>query len=911
MLGPGTRLGPYEIQSALGAGGMGEVYRAKDTKLGRDVAIKVLPSSLTSDPERLARFGREAQVLASLNHPNIAAIHHLETTGDAPALVMELVEGESLADRIARGPVPIDEALPIAKQIAEALEAAHEQGVIHRDLKPANIKVRPDGTVKVLDFGLAKLADSNPSSNLSSAGLSMSPTITSPTLVSGVGVLLGTAAYMSPEQAKGKPADKRSDIWAFGCVLYEMLVGRAVFVGDDVADTLANVLKAQPDWSLIPQDVSPSVHLLLRRALEKDRSRRLAHLAAAVFALEEAESSPHLATKDPRRISKPARLAIAAIAVVSLVVAGTAVLLQRSNAPQSAPIRVTLRVGPNNSVLAGSGQPVLAVSGDGRRIAYATGEGLYVQELSRFEPTLIYRAEARQTIASPAFSPDGQFIAFYSVLDQSIHRIEVSGGADVRVCRTSFPYGIAWDRVGIVFGQGEAGIGRCTVAGGQPEQLIRVSAAELADEPQILPDNDHILFTIASREAGVVAPWDTAQVVVQSLKTGERKAVIQGGSGARYVNGRLFYALGAVIFAVPFDVNRLATTGDAVAVVEGVRRAGVTGVAHYAISSSGTLYYIPGPDTSLVANKLVAIADATGTATRLPLPARPYSQIRASPDGSRLALLTEDAKEATIWTYSVGSGAALQRLTIGGRNRFPVWSGDGQQIAFQSNRDGTPAVFVQRVDGTVPAARLTDPASGEEHIPESWSPDGRQILVSTLRTGMYELGVLSVGQRTLQSLHVRSVQPIGAVFSPDGRWIAYATSTATGPAAVPDRGIYVQPFPPTGAIYQAPTVGLDFHPAWSARGERLFYVPSNISGKMTSVSVTVTGPHAVTFGQPVTVPATVTGNRTSGSPRAWDVLRDGRFVGLADAEEPAAANANEIRAVINWFTELQQRVPTR
>jgi serine/threonine-protein kinase len=896
--------------SAIGAGGMGEVYSARDTRLKRDVALKILPELFASDPDRIARFQREAEVLASLNHPNIAAIHGLEESEGTRALVMELVDGETLADRIARGPIPVDEALPIAKQIAEALEVAHDQGIIHRDLKPANIKVRPDGTVKVLDFGLAKLAEPSVSTTTGPSALSMSPTITSPAMMTGVGVLLGTAAYMSPEQAKGRPADKRSDIWAFGCVLYEMLVGRSAFVGDDVADTLANVLKAQPDWSLIPADVPPPVHLLLRRALEKDRNRRVADPAAAVFALEEAESVPHLSTKDPRRDStKRVKFAIAAMAVVSLVVAGTVVWMRRSSAPQSAPIRVTLRVGPNNSVLAGSGQPVLAVSADGRRIAYATGEGLYVQELSRFEPTLIYRAEARQTIASPTFSPDGQFIAFYSVLDQSIHRIEASGGADVRVCRTSFPYGITWDRMGIVFGNGNAGIERCAVSAGQPEQLIRVSAAELADEPQILPDNDHIVFTVASREEG--PRWDTAQVVVHSLKTGERKAVIHGGSSARYVNGRLFYAVGAVIFAVPFDVNRLATTGDAVAVVEGVRRGGVTGVAHYAISNSGTLYYIPGPDTSLVANKLVAIADATGAVTRLPMPPRPYSQIRASPDGRRLAVSTEDPNEATIWTYSVGSGAALQRLTIGGRNRFPVWSADGQRIAFQSDREGRPAVFVQRVDGTVPAARLTDPGPSEEHIPESWSPDGRQILVSILRSGAYELGVLSVGERTLQSLHVRSLQPMGAVFSPDGRWIAYATSTATGPAAVPDRGVYVQPFPPTGAIYQAPTVGLDFHPSWSANGDRLFYVPSNISGKMTSVSLTATGSHAVTFGQPVTVPATVTGNRTSGSPRAWDVLPDGRLVGLADAEEPTSGNANDIRVVINWFTELQQLVPTR
>jgi serine/threonine-protein kinase len=487
-LAAGTHLGTYEIISALGAGGMGEVYRARDTKLGRDVAIKILPESLTSDPDRLARFTREAQVLAALSHPNIAAIYHVEDAEGSPAIVMELVEGETLADRIARGRIPVDEALAIARQVADAVEAAHEQGIIHRDLKPANIKVRSDGIVKVLDFGLAKLAEPTAATATNPSPLSMSPTITSPVLMTGVGVLLGTAAYMSPEQAKGRPADKRSDIWAFGCVLYEMLSGKRAFEGEEVSETLASVLAREPDWTALPATVAPAIRTVLHRCLDKDRRKRIAHIAAASFALEEAAALGAAASTDEvqPRIDSAVTTAVAQLRRRMRVrLALTARSPRLSSAPSSPRpfwygtrptppriVQLTVATTSATALTMNGADRDLGITPDGSRVVYDGNNGteLFVRSLDALEPLSLYKGLPR----APFISPDGQWVGFIDNLN-TLKKVAITGGPAVTIAQLDgASRGAVWmpDDT-IVFAAAGSGVGLQQVAaGGGPVKVL-------------------------------------------------------------------------------------------------------------------------------------------------------------------------------------------------------------------------------------------------------------------------------------------------------------------------------------------------------------------------------------------------------------------------------------------------------
>ena len=590
----GTRLGPYEIAAQIGEGGMGEVYQATDTNLARQVAIKVLPASVAADPERLARFDREAKTLAALNHPSIAQVHGLEDADGIKALVMELVEGPTLADRIAHGAIPVDEALPIAKQIAEALEAAHEQGIIHRDLKPANIKVRPDGTVKVLDFGLAKALD--PASALgASAGqaLSQAPTITTPAMTMA-GMILGTAAYMSPEQARGKPLDKRADIWAFGCVLYEILAGKRAFAGEDVTDTLAAVVRSEPSWDALPDAVSPTLRVYLRRCLHKDSKQRVGDIRDMRLALEGAfETGVSHAEKSlaaPEPVWRRA-LPLALAAALGALIVG---FLTWNPLPQDAPAvtRFTYDL-PDGTPFRIANQTIMAFSPDGRHFVYNTqaGGGLYLRTMGELEARLILGTQ--EFLTSPFFSPDGESVGY--VQGGELKRIAISGGAPVIICAATNPSGISWalDDT-ILFGQSD-GILRVSANGGTPELIIPATEGEQMDGPQLLPDGESVLFSVTT--ATGTTRWDQAQIVVQSLATGERTVVLSGGSDARYVpTGHLVYALRDALFAVAFDADRLEVQGRPVSVVEGVRRstAGNTATANYGVSDQGTLVYAAG-----------------------------------------------------------------------------------------------------------------------------------------------------------------------------------------------------------------------------------------------------------------------------------------------------------------------------
>jgi serine/threonine-protein kinase len=496
----GTRVGPYVVDALLGAGGMGEVYRAHDTRLRRDVALKILPPASAADPERQARFQREAQVLASLDHSNIAAIYGLEESAGVTALVLQLVEGDTLADRIARGAIAVGEALPIAQQIAEALEAAHEKGVIHRDLKPANVKITPEGQVKVLDFGLAKFGQTDrtvePDRSSGNAHATVSPTITTPAMMTGVGVILGTAAYMSPEQAKGRPADKRSDVWAFGCTLYEMLTARRAFAGDDIAETLAAVIRAEPDWEALPPLPAP-VLALLKRCLVKDRRERISDIAAALFALREAAAGRQL-TDAAVRTASPGRSRLRSVASYLAVVVMTGTITSalwwsfRTSAAPSLVMRFAVDL-PDDARFISTAHRMVAISPDGAKIVYQTSRGLHVRSLSASSEKMI-----PTTGINLAFSPDGEWVASFYPLERAIQKVPIAGGTAIKICDLSeAPSGMSWDGDDIVIGQGSEGIARVPASGGKPEVIARVQSGEFAAAPHMLPDGNSLLFTLA------------------------------------------------------------------------------------------------------------------------------------------------------------------------------------------------------------------------------------------------------------------------------------------------------------------------------------------------------------------------------------------------------------------------------
>ena len=902
----GSRIGPYEIVSAIGAGGMGEVYRARDAKLGRDVAIKVLPAEFALDPDRLARFTREAQVLASLNHQNIAAIYGFEEN----ALVLEFVDGPTLADRIAQGAIPIDEALPIARQIAEALEAAHDQGIIHRDLKPANIKVRPDGTVKVLDFGLAKLAQApGPGPQASAGGLTLSPTITTPAMTQ-VGMILGTAAYMSPEQAKGREADRRSDIWSFGCVLYEMLTGRRAFDGDDVSDTLAAVLRADPDWSALPAGTPQRIRALLRRCLRKDVQKRLPHIAMARFEIDEQPDPITLVTPaavKPTTVRRAMPVAIGVVLAAAITSGVWWALKPASTPPSVTRFAITL---PEGQAFTGIGRHVIDVSRDGTQLVYAANRRLYRRTLGELDAIPIAGSENPTGVASPAFSPDGRWIAFIGAVPGggwAIQKIPSGGGSPqivANIGQTAF--GMSWSTEGILFGAGQRGIQRVSPNGGAPEQVVPVTPGQMAINPRMLPGGDAVLYT----RPGVDSTSDESEIVVHSLKSGTDTIVVKNGRDARYVDtGHVLYAVGGVVYAVAFDPKQTATTGDPVPVINGVSRTGAYGVvgsgAQFSVSDNGALAYMPGAAVATQAQLDLALIDRTGRVERLMLPRRAYEAPRVSPDGKQIAVSASGSnKEAVVLIYDLSGTTSPRPLTFGGRNRFPIWSGDGQRIAFQSDREGDLAIFVQRMDGNGQAERLTKPDKGTSHVPDSWSPDGEHLLFSETKGLEVSSWIVSVKDKQVAPFgDIHSLLPVDAVFSPNGKWVAYQSGRPG------DNAIYVQPFPPTGPKYKVSEGSTAHHPAWSRNGKEIIYIPAQANAVVASVNAQ---PGFSVGKTTVELPA----KGQEGGPasiRAYDVMPDGRLLAVVSAESQPSdvTDVAQIRVVLNWTEELKRLVPTR
>jgi Tol biopolymer transport system component len=923
-LSSGTCLGPYEIVAAVGAGGMGEVYRARDTRLKRDVALKILPESFASDADRLARFQREAEVLASLNHPNIAAIHGLEESDGVRALVMELVDGETLADRIARGPIPIDEALPIAKQIAEALEAAHEQGIIHRDLKPANIKVTPNGVVKVLDFGLAKLSESAGGQPSVGGPVSLSPTITSPALMTGVGVLLGTAAYMSPEQARGKAADKRSDIWAFGCVLYEMLTSKRTFSSDEIADTLAFVVTKDPDWSALPAATPSSIRKLLRRCLEKDRKRRLPDAGSARLELEDALSAPpdQSAAPGARRlqpeISAWRRSLPWASAVVALVIGGAAVWVSapwRTPAPPALR-RLSVELGADVSLLTDQGAAAV-LSPDGQTLAFvaqpsgATLSQLYVRRLAELQPKALNGAEGAR---DPFFSPDGQWIGFFA--GGKLKKISVGGGSAVTLADAPNSRGAAWtDDDSIVFqpinaqtlGSRSGSLMRIRASGGMPQQLTTLVGDEVTHRwPQMLPGGKAVLFTAHNT---TTAGYEDANIIVQSLIDGSRKTVVRGGYFARYApSGHLVYLHEGTVFAAPFDIESFTLKGQPTPVLDGVTTNAGFGGAQFAFSSTGSLVYVQGSRFDL--NAPILWMNRKGSTSVLRSTRAVWSNPQFSPDGRFLAIDINGAAGAVgdIWIYDPGRDA-LSRLTFGATNQRAVWTPDGRHIAFSSRRgDGSIYnIYWQPADGTGDVQRLTE--SKYSQLPASWHPSGKFLAFTE--------GIIPGKSNDLMILPMEGNEASGwkpgrpyvflstplnesePVFSPDGRWVAYASNESSLQA----NDVYVRPFPGPGGKWQISTDGGN-QPAWSRSGRELFY--RTPEGRLMVVSYTVEG-DSFRADKPQAVAETRTNNTIRG--RAYALHPDSQRFAVAATPQDTGAKQDKVVFVFNFFDELRRLAP--
>ena len=879
----GQTLSHYKIIEKLGQGGMGEAYRAEDTNLSREVAIKVLPEQFTQDPQRLARFEREAKLLASLNHPNIAAIYGLEEADGMRFLSLELVPGETLQERVAKGPLPVEEALEICRQMADGVEAAHEKGVIHRDLKPANVKVTPEGKVKILDFGLAKAFEAEPPVT----DISQSPTLTEE--MTRAGVILGTAAYMSPEQAKGKQVDKRADIFAFGAVLFELLTGKKAFEGETITETIAKVLESEPKWELLPENTPWTIRTLLRRCLTKDPHDRLDGIANVRIEIKMALSEP--TTVSPRMVSaaQPARRlwAMAVGLVVGAVVAGLGVwLFIQPSLPEQPLNRFVVRPLPPVLLVSGFTNEV-AISPDGRQLVYmGVGEGgtqLYLRSLDDFEDRPI--PVPANSGGAVFFSSDSKSIGFFA--DNKLKKTSLAGGSPITLCDVpGGGFSGDWFEDTIVFIDNSGqGLYRVSANGGEPEMLATLNSDEGEqgyDLPEFLPDGKDLLFTILSTSG--------FQTALLSLETGERKVVLENARQARYLStGHLLYEQSRTgnLMAVPFDLAALEVTGDSVPVVQGVRQ-NLSSQVDYAISDNGTLVYVPRPSSGNL-NRTLVWVDRKGQEE--PLAAEPQGYIgpRISPDGSRLAITVRESGGDDVWIYDL-EREILTRLTFDPTaDHYPVWTPDSRRIVFDSARVGEGHnLFWKAADGTGQAERLT--TSPVNQTANSFSPDGKRLVFLEA-----SLQVLSMeGERTSQPLFQSQFSETKAKISPDGHWIAYE-SNESGQLEV-----YVRPFPNVeDGKWQISRDG-GTEPVWAPRGQELFYR----NGQAMMVVGIKTEP-TFTQGSPVVL---FTGRYTMGSAVVnYDISSDGQRFLMIKEEEATTA---QINVVLNWFEELKRLVPT-
>jgi eukaryotic-like serine/threonine-protein kinase len=813
-LAAGSRLGPYEILSPLGTGGMGEVYRARDATLHRDVALKVIPALFALDVDRLARFRREAQVLAALNHPNIAAIYGFEESNNVRALVMELIEGEDLSAQIARGPMPLADALPIARQIAEALEAAHEQGIIHRDLKPANIKVRPDGKVKVLDFGLAKaFVSDRPTPDLSQA-----PTRTAATRE---GLILGTPAYMSPEQARGTPVDKRTDVWAFGCVLYQVLTGREAFPGNTVSDVIAAILEREPNWEALPAQTPAPIRRLLRRCLDRDRKRRLRDMGDALADIDEAGNPRALEVQTPTSVAS-ARLGrytvlLATTAVAAAIVTALTVSNLTRPTPQP-PTRFTIPAPPGAQIT----HAVPALSPDGRTLVFAACTKCNTEDLDDW---VAYRRplDRLQEVPIPGvkgaffffFSPDGRSLGFCT--RDGLKKVSLAGGPPVALYDGTV-LGADWGADDtIVFGS-DSGLMRISAAGGKPQPITTSNPGKRHMWPTILPGGRGVLFTVweGSPNAGI------GQIAAVALETRKERILLKGSGPRFFAPGHVIFGRQGSLWAIPFDERRLDVTGEALPVLEGAAFQPQFGLAALTVARNGSLAYLTGDLPRPPARALVWVS-RQGHAEAFNLPAASYGWARVSPDGTSIALdIVDRLGSSAIWIYDIARGTNRKLTDRPGMNLCPLWSQD-QRVVFTS---GPPfSFFSQRADGIGPARQLiTNSVAGGQALlaASSWSPDGKTLVFSYLtgpqggENASSDIGVLTTnGKGAWNPLLQTEAAEVAPAISPDGAWIAYS-SNRTGRFE-----IYVERFPDLGGQIVSTSGGVE--PLWSLSGTEVFY----------------------------------------------------------------------------------------
>ena len=886
-LSVGTKFGAYEVLEPIGKGGMGEVFRARDTKLNRDVALKVLPDLFADDPDRLARFQREAEVLASLNHPNIAQIYGLEESGGVRALVLELVEGPTLADRIEQGSIPLDEAIAIARQITDALEAAHEAGIIHRDLKPANVKVREDGTVKVLDFGLAKALgddrDGDPSESPTSLrqGSGLASALT--TAATRAGVIMGTAAYMSPEQAKGKRVDKRADIWGFGAVFFEMLTGERPFAGEDVSETLAYVLTKTPDWSALPGDISPSLRTYLMRCLEKDPKQRVRDMGDLRLAMEGAFETPSEASAPVAVSYRTLPWAVAAFA--SLAAGLVAWNFASPGRPEVTRLAYDI---PASQQFRVPGRSVFASSRDGRRFVYNTNDGLFLRSMDELDPRVLPGTEENMGIS--VFSPDGQSVAISQ--GGYLKRLALSGGAAVVICPVFQPYGAHWAPDGTIFFAQVEGIFRVPANGGTPELVIPAADGERLDAPELLPDGDSLLFTVRGGALGSDT-WDSAPIMAASLASGERTVLIEGGSES----GHLVYALDDGLLAVAFDAAGLTVAGGPVSMVEGVRRAGGSASANYGVADNGTLFYVAGGTASM---QRLAWVDRSGNVEVIEtIPASAFTTPRLSPDGDRVLAVVD----GDMHVYDLASGRESRLTTDGATLSYADWTPSGAEVTYTSRGSDGIEVWIQPADGSGVARQLTA-LDGEVHF-DAWAPDGRTFSAHqhNVASTTNQLMVSFDGEKAeATSWLEREYTTSNAVFSPDGRYVALVSSQ-TG-----QQEIFIHSFPGPGGATPV-SVGGGTEPVWASSGALFYRRPDDYMMMVVEVSTDPT----LSIGQPSEL-FVGSGSGGDGSPRArYTVTADGRrflmSAALLASGEGDGGSTRRVIIVQNWVEELKERVP--
>jgi len=912
----GRTLGHYRIVEKIGAGGMGEVYRATDERLDRDAAIKVLPEKVAHDPERLARFEREAKLLASISHQNIATLYGLEEHDGERFLAMEVAEGETLAGRIERVPIPVDDALDYACQIAEGLEVAHQQGIVHRDLKPANVMLSPEGQIKILDFGLAK-AWFPESSDIE---INESPTLTAGMTRSGA--LLGTAAYMSPEQARGKAVDQRADVWAFGCVLYEMLTGRKAFPGDDASQTMAAILRDDPDLTVLPSATPDHIRRLLARCFVKNPRNRLHDIADARITIQSPlDDDDPFAESSPRAPSRGKWMAWSIwILTVSVPAIAVAVLFGVLNRDPTPPVtRAVIQLDPTRTVgsyLFGStsfgqialSRRALALSPDGRFLVYSAGDrtssNLYLRALRDETASLL---EGTEDAWLPIISPDGEWVGFIAgdELGGALKRVRTRGGPVETICAVDvLPYSASWARDGtILFDQPRSGILQVDPAGGDPTVITILEGDETGhSNPRLLDDGETLLFTT---RPGSYRDWHKSKIVTQSLRTGERANLLSDASDAWYVpTGHLVFARRGDLMAAPFDPDRRVLTGAAIMVQENVRHVvnttsvnAATFSGQFSIAGNGTLVHLSGgawPDGQCAPVWM----GRDGSEEPLKIPPGRYFGIRVSPDGQRVIVPRSQHDQRQLWVFDI-SRETFSRLNLSdGNEQYPIWTPDGERVAYQAGPTVDGSIYWTDSDGDGEAEQLTTLTG----VPASWSPDGGSLVFMHFSDSpSWDLWLQPL-QGEARPLIESPYFEIGATISPDGRWLAYE-SDYTG-----RREVYVTSYPDPGPRIQVSVDG-GFMPAWAPDGGELFFRgPKLPNGHRPMMVADVTTGAEFSAGQILEL---FSGRFFKGSPtRAYDVSLDGQRLLMCKTLTSSEQRVGEIHLTLNWIDELERLVPT-